>query len=443
MSKHAEAAGRVARLNELSAVDAARAIGAGDITSEALTTACLERIAEREPSVRAWVCTDADRALAEARACDRGPRRGVLHGVPIGVKDVLDTSDFPTQMGSSIYSGFQSRADAACVAMLRAAGAVVLGKTVTCEFAGVEPGATVNPLDERRTPGGSSSGSGAAVADFMVPVALGTQTGGSVLRPASFCGVVGFKPTYGAISREGLKFAAESLDTIGVIARTPEDAGLVVDVLTGREQEQPPVIDAAPRLAVCRTYLWENKASQETRASVAHAADRARAAGALVVDLDLPQTFSRLSRAREVINDVERSRALAWEYAHRRNEISERMREIVARGMAISADAYREELCFASAARAEFDLLISQFDGMLAPCVNGEAPIGLSYAGDPAFQGLWTLLHTPTIALPSRRGPNGMPVAVQIVGRRWTGRRLIALATWLQRAGVGQEADPR
>ena len=441
MPTNAQAPARA--LNELTAIQAARAIATGEVSAEELMRACLSRIAGRDSVVRAWASLDAERSLAEALLCDRGPRRGPLHGVPIGVKDVLNTADLPTEMGSPIYSGFRPRADAACVAMLRAAGAIVVGKTVTCEFAGVEPGPTVNPRDATRTPGGSSSGSAAAVADFMVPVALGTQTGGSVLRPASFCGVVGYKPSYGTVSREGLKFAAESLDTIGVIARTPEDAGMIVDVLAGREPAPVRRLTRPPRLAVCMTYLWESKASQETRDCVARVADLARAAGASVVDLDLPPHFSRLSGTRDVINDVERARSLAWEWSYRREDVSERMRATIARGRAISSDIYYDELRFARNARVEFDALVGGFDGVIAPCVNGEAPAGLDYAGDPSFQSLWTLLHTPAITLPAHRGPNDMPVGVQIIGRRRTGRQLIALATWLQAAGVREGTDRR
>src|SRR6266446_6525739 len=242
----------MAALNELSATDIARRIAAGEITAEAVVRDCLERIEGREPIIHAWVNFDPDLALRQARELDRGPNRGALHGVPIGVKDIIDTADLPTEMGSPIYRGHRAFCDAACVALVRGAGAVILGKTVTAEFAGMAPGPTTNPHDPTRTPGGSSSGSGAAVADFMVPAAFGTQTGGSVLRPASYCGVVGFKPTFNLFNRSGIKFAAETLDTIGLIARTIDDIELITAVLVGKKPAQR-VLDSPPRLGLCRT----------------------------------------------------------------------------------------------------------------------------------------------------------------------------------------------
>src|SRR5579863_823449 len=241
------------RLNELSAAEIARRVAAREVTAEAVLADCLARIAAREPVVHAFAYVDSELALAAARALDRGPIRGALHGVPIGIKDVIDTADQPTQMGSPIYAGHRPACDAACVALSRAAGAVILGKTVTCEFAGMTPGPTTNPHDAAHTPGGSSSGSGAAVADLMLPAALGTQTGGSVLRPAAYCGVIGYKPTFGTFNRAGLKFAAESLDTIGLMARTLDDIALVTSVLLGGQPDAPVALGAAPAIGLCRT----------------------------------------------------------------------------------------------------------------------------------------------------------------------------------------------
>ena len=416
----------------LSAAEAARAIAAGKLTSQRLVQACLDRVAARDDVVRAWSALDADGALAQARACDRGPARGPLHGVPFGVKDVLATADLPTAMGSPIYAGYRTRGDAACVGLLRAAGAIVLGKTVTCEFAGVAPGATTNPLDPARTPGGSSSGSAAAVADGMVPVAFGTQTGGSILRPASFCGLVGYKPTYGTINREGLKFAAESLDTIGTISRTVEDAALVGDVLVGRVPRAPLALARPPRLGLCRTYLWEARASAETRACLEAGVERARRAGASVVDIDLPPGFERLTPTREIVNDVERARSLAWEWAHARDQLSTRLRGTIERGLAVDDDVYRDALGYAEQARRDIAAPFASVDALLAPCVNGEAPRGLGDAGDPAFQGLWTLLQLPTLTIPAHRGPNGMPVGIQIIAPHGADKTLFAVALWLR-----------
>src|SRR5215471_21583885 len=242
-------------LNELSATEVARGIARGIFTAEAVTRACLNRIKEREASVKAWALIDPELALKQARERDRAKTKGPLNGVPIGVKDIFDTFDMPTDMGSPIYRGNRTTTDASCVAIVRAAGAVILGKTVTCEFAGLTPNVTRNPLNLAHTPGGSSSGSAAAVADHMVHVAFGTQTGGSVLRPASFCGVVGYKPTYNLICRGGIKFAAESRDTIGLIARSIDDVDIVMSVLTARSLTKRR--ETPPKIGFCRTHLWE------------------------------------------------------------------------------------------------------------------------------------------------------------------------------------------
>ena len=259
-------------LNELSCAEIAQGIAAGKFTAEAVTRDCLDRIKAREDTVRAWATIDPDHALAQARALDRGPRRRALHGVPIGVKDVIDTFDLPTEMGSAIYKGNRAACDAACVAVSRAAGALILGKTVTAEFAGMFPGPTTNPHNPAHTPGGSSSGSAAAVADFMVPAAFGTQTGGSVLRPAAYCGVVGYKPTFNLINRSGIKFAAESLDTIGVIARSIDDVELVTAAIIGKDPARR-TMETAPSIGLCRTPLWDT-AQPETKHAVEDAAKR-------------------------------------------------------------------------------------------------------------------------------------------------------------------------
>ncbi len=429
--------GAAGKLNGLSAAEAARAIAAGEITSEALVAACLDHIEQRDAKVRAWSWLDPAQALGQARALDRelkksGPRGG-LHGVPIGVKDVLDTADMPTQMGSAIYDDWRPRTDAACVALVRKAGAVILGKTVTCELAGIAPRETMHPLDPTRTPGGSSSGSGAAVADFQVPVAFGTQTGGSVLRPASFCGVVGYKPTYNMINRAGVKFAAESLDTIGLIGRTVEDIALVADVCIDRPPVPLTPLDAPPRIGVCRNVMWDEFATAETKAALGDAASRAKAAGAEVREFELGPAFKELFSLRGVVNDYERACGLAWEWAHQREKLSPQMVKTVEQGLAVSHDKYQYTLRLMESCRRDLEAMMGDLDVLLTPAADGEAPVGLHYAGNPAFQALWTMLHVPTISLPLSTGPNGMPVGVQLVAARWADRRLLAAGSWLMR----------
>src|SRR4051794_35969526 len=322
----------MASLNTLSCTEVAQGIAAGTFTAEAVVRDCLDRIAAREPTVHAWATVDPDHALKQARELDRGPHKGALHGIPLGVKDVIDTFDLPTEMGSEIYKGNRAACDAACVAVARAAGAVILGKTVTAEFAGMFPGPTTNPHNPARTPGGSSSGSGAAVADHMVPAAFGTQTGGSVLRPAAYCGVVGYKPTFNLINRSGIKFAAENLDTIGLIARTVDDVELVTGAVIGKAPARR-TMSSAPRLGLCRTPLWDT-AQPETKAAVEDAAKRLSAAGAAVREITLPEEFSRLFHAsRETINNYERSKSMAADWAANGPRISKVLADRVKVGM--------------------------------------------------------------------------------------------------------------
>ena len=424
-------------LNTLSASEIARAVAAGEATCEAVVRACLERIDRREREIHAWASIDPELALRGARELDRGARRGPLHGVPIGVKDIIDTADLPTEMGSPIYRGHRPSTDAACVALVRAAGAVILGKTVTCEFAGMTPGATANPHDLAHTPGGSSSGSGAAVADFMVPIAYGTQTGGSVLRPAAYCGVFGFKPTFGAFNRRGVYPAAESLDTIGLIARSLDDLELITAVLELRTPSAADALGRPPRIGLCRTPLWD-KAQPETVSAVEDAAQRLGRAGARLSEIALPEQFAGLRHAaRETINNYERAAAMAHERDTDRERISERLRKRIELGRAMPREEYVAALRLGEDCRARLPEVFGDVDVLLAPCTNGEAPRGLGDTGDPGFQAIWTILYTPTLALPTHRGPNGLPVGIQLIGRRHDEARLFACARWIwQRLGA-------
>jgi Asp-tRNA(Asn)/Glu-tRNA(Gln) amidotransferase A subunit family amidase len=419
------------RLNELSASEIARLIAAREITAEDVVADCVARIAAREPTIHAFAQVDPELALRQARELDRGPIRGPLHGVPIGIKDVIDTVDQPTQMGSPIYRGHRPACDAACVALLRAAGAVILGKTVTAEFAGMTAGPTVNPHDPAHTPGGSSSGSAAAVADFMLPAALGTQTGGSVMRPAAYCGVIGYKPTFGAFNRAGLKFAAESLDTIGLMARGIDDIELITSVLLGRHPGAPTPLGDAPRIGLCRTPLWDT-AEPESKQAVEDAAARLAQAGAELRDVVLPEDFAGLrAAARETINNYERSKSMAAEWTSHRDLISAKLRRCIELGTEMPYQDYLAAIRLGESCRARLPTVLEGFDLLLAPCVKGEAPAGLDSTGDPSFQAIWTILHVPTMSLPTHRGPRGLPVGIQLIARRHEDQRLFGWARWV------------
>ncbi len=417
---------------DMDATTIAARIADGALGAEAVARALLDRIAVREPVVRAFAAIDPGAVLREAHALDAGPRRGSLHGVPIAVKDVLDTAGLPTAMGSPIFAGHQPRADAACVALARAAGALVLGKTVTAEFAFVHPGPTTNPHNPAHTPGGSSSGSAAAVAAGMVPLAIGTQTGGSVLRPAAFCGVVGFKPSFGLIHRGGLKLMAESLDTIGVFARSVADVALLLPVLAALPAP-PPATPRPPRIGLCRVHPW-TLASPETRAVVEETAARLAEAGAEVLDITLPPAFEELLEVRARINDFEIARALAWEFHAERPRLSPRLAAAIEAGRTVPLAAYRAAQAAAMAARAAFPAAMAGCDTLLVPGAQGEAPEGLASTGDSRFQGAWTLLHGPALGLPVRRGPKGLPLGIQLVAPAGRDDSLLGAGRWVEAA---------
>jgi Asp-tRNA(Asn)/Glu-tRNA(Gln) amidotransferase A subunit family amidase len=391
------------------------------------TEACLARIAERDPVVGAWAHLDRDAALEAARACDATPPRTALHGVPVGVKDIIDTAGLPTEYGSPVYAGHRPVADAACVRMLREAGAVVLGKTVTTEFATYQPPRTVNPLDPRRTPGGSSSGSAAAVADGMVPLALGSQTAGSTIRPASFCGILGFKPTHGAIDLGGVLQLSARLDTLGLFARTPDELALLAGALLPAARQ--PRGAAAPRIAFVRSTDWE-EAEPSGQAAVEGAAERLASAGAAVEDVRLPAAFDGLPAAQETIMAVDACRSLAREREQHAHQLSEPLRDLLARGAATAARDYGAAVELAERCRGELGGAIEGFDAILTPAARGEAPVGHDSTGDPLFCRAWTLLGTPAVSVPGMTGESGMPVGAQLVGRWGADWALLGLAAW-------------
>jgi amidase len=414
----------------LTASAAAARLAAGTLTAETLIRDCLERALARA-SVKAWVWLDPEQAVAQAPAADRAGRSGLLAGVPVGIKDVIDTVDMPTQHGSPIYRGNRPFADAACVALIRAAGGVILGKTVTTEFANRDPRETVHPHNPAHTPGGSSSGSAAAVADFQVPVGLGTQTGGSTIRPAAFCGVIGYKPSFGEFSRVGIKMQCHNLDTLGVICRSLDDVALMRGVLLAVD---PQPVDrataAAPRIGFCRTPAW-NHADAGTQALLERPAARLAAAGARVREVAL-EPADILDHHRRIF-EFEAARNYAYEYEVHGDKLSSALRDgLLTPGRALPLSAYIEAIATAESFRCYLDDLFVEFDVLLAPSAVGEAPEGLASTGDARFNAIWTLAWTPCVTLPAGTGRKGLPLGIQLVGPRFRDEALLDAAAWVE-----------
>jgi Asp-tRNA(Asn)/Glu-tRNA(Gln) amidotransferase A subunit family amidase len=417
-------------LLSLTASEAVRLIHDGKLRPEALMDAYLDRIASRDPGVLAFAHFDA----AQARTAAVTARPGPLQGIPIGVKDVLDTADMPSQYGSPIWSGWRPRADSAPVARARAAGGVVIGKTVTTEFATRKPGPTRNPVNPGHTPGGSSSGSAAGVGAGMFPLAYGTQTAGSVIRPAAYCGVVGYKPTYGLISRIGMKIMSDSLDTVGVIARTVADCALFAGAVSGRDLGNPDQkLETAPRIGICQSPT-RAMAAPETRALLARVTEALSRAGASVSHRELPDSFNRLVEAHPIVMNSESARALGWELEHHPDQISEGLRERLAFGLNQTPAVLDNAYAVFEATQRGFPDAMDGLDVLVTPSAPGEAPKGLEWTGDPAFNFIWTSLHVPCVTVPAGTGPNGLPLGIQIVGRRGDDRAVLALARWVEAA---------
>ena len=436
-----------AELNGLSALEAARRIQSGEISSEELVQACMDRIEEREPTIHAWKFLDPEVALAQARQRDESEIGGPLHGVPVGIKDQFDTVDMPTGYGSSIYEGHRPASDAETVARLRTAGAVILGKTKLTEFALYHPTDTTNPLDPARTPGGSSSGSVAAVADNMIPVATGTQTVGSIIRPASYCGIFGYKPTFGSISRAGVLPLSVSLDHVGLFARTVEDLELFAKAITGTHTRYPSIRTAQPtdfdlrhpdelrrpRIAFVRTSQWP-KLSATTRDRLEKAAARLEECNAAFVEeVSLPAKFGGLVEAQETILGVELAHALSYEFENHPDQLSDLLYGVIERGNSVGMDEYLEARKLAAECLWESSGLFWDHDVLLAPSVRGEAPVGLGSTGDPLFCRMWTLLGLPCVSLPGISGPDGLPLGAQIIGPMYGDGLALSVAGWASR----------
>lgn len=409
----------------LTATQALQAMRNGRLTPAALVEACLARIEADEPRVRAFAHYDA--------AAVRGtpPRSGRLAGIPIGVKDVLDTADAPSQYGSPIWQGHRPRADAACVAWARSEGAVVMGKTVTTEFATRKPGPTTNPHHAGHTPGGSSSGSAAGVAAHFFPLAFGTQTAGSIIRPAAYCGIVGYKPSFGLIARLGMKVMSESLDTIGVMARSVTDCALFAGAVSGRDLGDPDrATGTAPRIGLCPGPAGA-EATPETMALLESVAARLAAAGATIVSRPLPDAYAALAAAQPLVMNAESAASMGWELTTQRSGISDGLLEKLDWGAAQGGAALDEARTVMAQLGTSFAGVMEDVDILLTPSAQGEAPHGLEWTGDPVFNAPWTALHVPCVTLPAGTGPAGLPLGVQIVGAKGTDRATLAWAGWV------------
>jgi len=434
------------QLSWLSATDATRAIRDGSISSEELVEACLARIREVDGSVCAWTHLDPEYALKQAGALDEKRREGeaigALHGVPVGIKDIIDTEDMPTEDGTPLHAGRQPAYDATVVTLLRSAGAVIMGKTVTTELATYSPGKTRNPHNAGHTPGGSSSGSAAAVAAGMVPLAIGTQTNGSVIRPAAYCGVYGFKPTHGLISRQGVLKLSRTLDHIGIFARTIEDIALASEELVGYDPGDPdtrprariPFVATAaeepplpPVIGLVKAPLWE-RATEETRDAFAEVEEHL---GECVKTVDLPASALNALEWHRTIMEAEMGANLAAEYEKGRERLSESLRAQLERGRGYSAFDYQMALGRIAQVTEGLAELFERFDVLLAPSATGTAPQGLEATGDPVFCTIWTLCGMPALNLPLMRGESGLPLGIQLVGPRYGDARLLRTARWL------------
>jgi Asp-tRNA(Asn)/Glu-tRNA(Gln) amidotransferase A subunit family amidase len=428
----------------MTACGAAAALRRGEISSEQLVRDCLHRIAETEDRIHAWAYLESEPALKQAREADRlqrsGAALGALHGIPVGVKDIFDTADMPTENGTVLHSGRRPREDATVVSLLREAGAVILGKTVTTELAVYAPGKTTNPHDARRTPGGSSSGSAAAVAAGMVPLAVGTQTNGSVLRPASYCGVYGYKPSHGSISRHGVLRQSSTLDQVGVFARSVADAALIAralfahdpreDTLSGTQLApggEPAFARGQPRIAFVKTPLWDNASDTAKAAFEALAMQW----GEFVREMQLPPLFESAVGWHRTIMEADLANNFEPEYTRGKDRLSGVLCEMIERGQRYTAVEYSRARDGIVLLNRALDEVFPGCDAILTPATAGAAPLGLASTGSPMFCTLWTLCGLPAISLPILEGEDGMPLGAQLVAARRNDAHLLRVAGWL------------
>lgn len=436
--------------SRLTATAARRLMANGQLSAESLVSSCLARIEARNGDVAAWAAIDPQSALAEARRVDQmrseGRDLGPLAGIPVGIKDIIDTKDFPTECGTPVFKGRQPETDAFVVAKLKAAGAIILGKTVTTELAFFGPGKTKNPFDPNRTPGGSSSGSAAAVADDQVPLALGTQTAGSIIRPAAYCGSIGFKPTFGAISRTGVLAQSEPLDTIGGYARSIDDIALLIDTMSGFDatdpamsnQDHAPLLaqlseaaERPPRIAFVKTGQWMQCDAEARAALEGLATDIGRLTE--IVETALPPDFDAALRLQQIIQFSDIARNYGPIADANATIMSDKLKEIIAEGRSFTTADYAAAQAEREPLYEQLGTMLASYDAILTPAATGIAPVGLSSTGSPMFNALWTYLGMPCLSLPLLK-IDGCPLGVQLVGGRHEDAKLLRTALWLQSA---------
>lgn len=436
--------------NLLTATEARAAIEQGLLTSQELVSACFARIDELEESIGAWAHLDRERALEQARQADdfrsRGLAIGALHGLPVGIKDIIDTSDYPTECGTIIHLGRRPDKDATLVALLREAGAIILGKTVSAEMAVLSPGKTRNPHNTAHTPGGSSSGSAAAVSTAMVPLAVGTQTNGSVIRPASYCGVYGFKPSFARISRLGVLPQSMPLDTIGVFARNLADLALIADVLMrydAQDESMTPIappciarvmaepVPADPHIAFIRTPKWD-QVEQSTKDSFRELIDEVNQQLIKTIEVvNLPVQFIDCYEDHRIIMEADLARSFAREYRDGKSRLSAVLVEMIERGQKVADQEYRSAVGKIKDYSEYIDEIFDEYEAVLTPSTPGAAPAGLEHTGSPMMNTIWTLCGTPAINIPLLQSPDDLPVGVQLVGAKGDDARLFRTGRWL------------
>jgi Asp-tRNA(Asn)/Glu-tRNA(Gln) amidotransferase A subunit family amidase len=424
--------------HRLYATEIVRRIAGGELTAEAVVRSCLDRIALREPVVRAWAYLAGEAARSQARSFDKAGEKKLLGGVPFGLKDIFDAAEMPATYGSPIYTGWRPPSDASAAALPKAAGGILIGKTITTEFANRHPGPTANPHNPAFTPGGSSSGSAAAVADFMVPLAIGTQTGGSVIRPAAYCGVVGFKPSFGLFSPAGMRINTETLDTVGIMARGVADIALFRAAMMAIPYELPAMPQTAPHLGLCRGPHWDD-ARPEGCLVLEAAADRLAAAGARITDTAFPPDCAQADEIQQTLGGFEGLRNHAPELFRHEALLSPGLREEkIARGKRLTLDQFRAACRATEKARAAAREWAQGFDAILTLPAPGQAPRGLASTGSAVFNAPWTQFAMPCLTLPAGEGPDGLPVGIQLVGRRHHDAHLLEVGLWVEnRLGRG------